>query len=78
MDHMGSWIERNRHQGEPMLLGGDLNAAWMTTDRPTHKLTTRDNRTRQWFTAQGFKPTDLWLTLQPREYSYETHHSNVA
>jgi hypothetical protein len=78
MDLIGSWIGNNRKRGEPILLGGDLNAAWMTTDRPTHKLTARDNRTRQWFTTLELKPTYLWLTLQPREYSYETHHSNVT
>ena len=49
----------------------------MTTDRPTHKLTARDTRTRQWLTTLELKPTDLWLTLQPREHSYETHHSDV-
>ena len=78
MGLIGSWIRNNRKQGEPILLGGDLNAAWMITDRPTHKLTARDTRTRQWLTTLELKPTDLWLTLQPQEHSYETHHSNVT
>ena len=47
MGLVGSWVRSNRKQGEPILAGGDLNAAWMTTDRPSHKLTTRDTRTRQ-------------------------------
>ena len=69
MDLIESWIRNNRKRGEPMLVGGDLNAAWMTTDIPTHKLTARDTRTRQWLTTLELKPTDLWLTLQPREHS---------
>ena len=77
MGLIGSWMRSNRKQGEPILTGGDLNAAWMSTDRPSRKLTTRDTRTREWLTTLELKPTDLWLALLPREHSYETHHSDV-
>ena len=78
MEQIHEWIRTHRKVGEPVLLGGDLNAAWMTGDRAAGRLTTRDTHYRRWATAIGFRPTDLWHKLTVRDHTYETHHADVV
>ena len=64
------WLTDSRRQGEPLIVGGDLNAAWFAGDRYRGALTHADGEFKRWACELWIKPADLWHPVTEREHSY--------
>ena len=78
MDLTQEWVQTHRHTEEPLLVGGDLNAAWWDTDRTSGHLTRKDTEYQSWAESLGVEPTDLRHTPQTRPRSYISAHRQDA
>ena len=59
------WTKAHRKRGEPILLGGDMNAAWAPQDRPiTRKLTNEDKEYKEWTRKLGILPVDCYSQVE--------------
>eukprot|EP00959_Pyramimonas_sp_CCMP1952_P028004 587733-Pyramimonas_sp.AAC.1 len=59
------WTKAHRRGGEPILLGGDMNAAWAPQDKPvTRKLTNVDKEYKTWTRKLGILPVDCYSQME--------------
>ena len=74
------WTKAHRKRGEPILLGGDMNAAWAPQDRPvTRKLTNVDKEYREWTKKLGILPIDCYSQVEhPNEMRGLTYESGAT
>eukprot|EP00959_Pyramimonas_sp_CCMP1952_P453130 9467737-Pyramimonas_sp.AAC.1 len=59
------WTKTHRRGGEPLILGGDMNAAWAPKDRPiTRTLTSADKAYKAWTRQLGILPIDCFSQME--------------
>ena len=78
LDLLCEWLATQIPVGEPILIGGDFNAAWMTYDKPLGRLTSQDTSYQRRMRALGLLPTDTWRAGTHRVHTYETHHATES
>jgi len=74
MRQISGWITAERRTGEPVIMGGDMNAAWYPHDRRrTARLNTEDKKYMTWAKQQQLRPADTLHTRNPqRQTTFES------
>ena len=74
MQEISAFIKTNQRKNEPIIMSGDMNAAWYPTDRhSTDNFTTDDRAYHEWASTLKLRPVDA---LYPNKYNRLTTYES--